>query len=181
MDPITLALTLAGQFAPSIIKYFANSDTAGAVAGQVIEIAKTVTGKGAPDEAMAALQADPALAIQFKTAVMANNSDLEKAYLADTQNARQQTIDLAKAGSSIAWGAPLISALIVGGYFLCIFMLFAKGEDMPLNLFQLVNVMFGGLSIAFGQVCNYWLGSSAGSKKSGDAVRAIAAQREGIK
>lgn len=177
MDPITIALALAGQFAPSIIKYFTNSETAGAVAGQVIDIAKTVTGKGTAEEAHTALVVDPALAIQFKTAVMANDADLEKAHLADIQNARQQTIDLAKAGSSIAWGAPLISALIVGGYFLCIFLLFAKGEEMPDNLFQLVNVMFGGLSIAFGQVCNYWLGSSAGSKKSGDAVREIAVQR----
>jgi hypothetical protein len=181
MDPISIALMLASKFAPDIIKYFTNSDTAGSVAGQVIDIAKTVTGKGDPDEAVAALTADPALALQFKTSVMANDTELEKAYLADTQNARQQTIDLAKEGSAIAWGAPIVSTLIVLGYFACIWLLFGRGQDMPTNIFQLVNVMFGGLSLAFGQVCNYWLGSSSGSKKSGDAVRAIAITKLGKK
>lgn len=88
MYPVTIALALASQFAPGIIKYFSNSDTAANVAGQVINIAKTVTGKGTPEEAVEALKLDPALAIQFKTAVMANDTDLEKAYLADVQSAR---------------------------------------------------------------------------------------------
>ncbi|OJZ08243.1 MAG: hypothetical protein BGP22_10270 [Variovorax sp. 67-131] len=51
---------------------------------------------------------------------------------------------------------------------------FSKGDadvaNLPPNAFQLLNVMFGELSIAFGQVCNYWLGSSAGSKRAGDSV-----------
>lgn len=98
MDPITIGLALASQFAPALIKYFTNSDTAGAVAGQVIEIAKTVTGKSTPDEATAALQADPALALQFKMAVMANETDLQKAYLADAQSARDRDVKLAQTG-----------------------------------------------------------------------------------
>ena len=98
MDPITIGLSLASQFAPSIIKYFTNSETAGTVAGQVIDIAKTVTGKGTPGEAIAAMQDDPALAVQFKLAVMANESDLEKAYLADRQDARHRDVELRKAG-----------------------------------------------------------------------------------
>lgn len=99
MDPVTIGLALASQFAPSIIKYFTNSDTAGAVAGQVIDIAKTVTGKGTPDEAMEAMKADPALAMQFKMAVMANNSDLEKAYLADVADARKRDVAFLAAGT----------------------------------------------------------------------------------
>jgi hypothetical protein len=98
MDPVTIALTLASQFAPSIIKYFSNSDTAATVAGQVIDIAKTVTGKGTPEAAVQALQLDPALAMQFQTAVMANDTDLVKAYLSDTQSARTRDIEPAKTG-----------------------------------------------------------------------------------
>jgi hypothetical protein len=77
MDPITIALALASQFAPGIVKHFTNSDTAATVAGQVLDIAKTVTGKVSPVEAQAALQADPALALQF---------------------ARKRDVELAKAG-----------------------------------------------------------------------------------
>lgn len=98
MDPFTIALTLAGQYAPGIIKYFSNSDTAASVAGKVIDIAKTVTGKGTPEEAAEAIKVDPALAIQFQTAVMQNDAELEKAYLADVQSARSRDVELAKAG-----------------------------------------------------------------------------------
>lgn len=98
MDPVTIALTLASQFAPGIIKYFSNSQTAATVAGQVIDIAKTVTGKGTPEAAVEALKVDPALALQFETTVMANETDLVKAYLSDTQSARVRDIELAKAG-----------------------------------------------------------------------------------
>ncbi len=99
MDPITIALALASQFAPGIIKYFTNSETAGDVAGKVIDIAKTVTGKGTPDDALEALRLDPALALQFKTSVMANDTDLEKAYLADRQSARQRDTAFLSAGT----------------------------------------------------------------------------------
>lgn len=98
MEPITLALALAGQFAPSIIKYFTNSDTAGAVAAQVIDVAKSVTGKGQGEEALEALKLDPALALQFKTAVLDREADLEKAYLQDRQDARKRDVELARAG-----------------------------------------------------------------------------------
>lgn len=98
MDPVTIALTLASQFAPGIIKYFSNSDTAATVAGQVIDIAKTVTGKGTPEAAVEVLRLDPALALQFETTVMANETDLVKAYLSDTQSARARDIELAKSG-----------------------------------------------------------------------------------
>jgi len=89
MPLIPIALSLAGEFAPAIIKYFTNSDTAADVAGQVVNIAKTVTGTDTPDAAMAALRADPTLALQFQTAVMLNDADLDKAYLADRQSARK--------------------------------------------------------------------------------------------
>lgn len=98
MDPITIALALASQFAPGIVKHFTNSDTAATVAGQVLDIAKTVTGKVSPVEAQAALQADPALALQFQRDVMLNETALQTAYLGDTQDARKRDVDLVKAG-----------------------------------------------------------------------------------
>lgn len=43
MDPVTIALALCSPYAPSIIKYMSNSNTAADVAGQVIDIAKRMT------------------------------------------------------------------------------------------------------------------------------------------
>lgn len=98
MDPITIGLALASQFAPALMKYFTNSDTAATVAGQVIGIAQTVTGTGTPAAAQVALAADPALALEFEAKVMANETDLQRLYLGDTQGARDRDVELAKAG-----------------------------------------------------------------------------------
>jgi hypothetical protein len=178
MDPITIAMGLA-QFAPGIIKWMTGSDKAAEAAGKVVDIAKAVTGRPDGDSALAAIQADPNLALQYRLAIMANETEMDRAYLQDVADARKQTISLAEVGSPIAWGAPIVSVLIVSGYFFCIYLLFISKVDLPPNAFQLLNVMFGALSLAFGQVCNYWLGSSAGSKKSGDAIRDIAVKQAG--
>lgn len=99
MAPLIVAgLSLAAKYAPDVIRHFTNNDTAATVAGQVIGIAQTVTGTKTPEAAEQALALDPELAMQFKMAVMANDAELEKAYLADTQGARMRDIELAKAG-----------------------------------------------------------------------------------
>jgi len=99
MAPLIVAgLSLAAKYVPDVVKHFSNNDTAAAVAGKVVEIAQTVTGTKTPEEADHVLALDSTLAIQFKTAVMANDADLEKAYLGDTQSARARDIELAKVG-----------------------------------------------------------------------------------
>lgn len=89
MDPITIAMGLA-QFAPAVIKYLTGSDKAEEVAGKVVEVAQAVTGKATPDEAASALQADPALQLQFRQAVMANELEWERLFLADIDGARKR-------------------------------------------------------------------------------------------
>ncbi len=162
MDPITIALALAGQFAPSIIKYFTNSDTAGAVAGQVIDIAKTVTGKGTPDEAMEALKADPALAIQFKTAVMANDADLEKAYLADRQNARGRDVAIVQAGR-YNLRADLLAFFAVAGLVLCVYFI-ARDAALPERAVNAIMFVAGVLASAVRDVYGFEFGSSRSSQ-----------------
>lgn len=77
MDPLTIAMGLA-QFAPSIVKWLTGSDKAGDVAEKVVDIAKTVTGQDQPDAALKAIQADPNLALQFKTKIEENKVELER-------------------------------------------------------------------------------------------------------
>ncbi len=97
MDPITLAMTLA-PYAPKVIKWLTGSDKAEDAAEAVVGIAQTVTGKPDPDEALSAIKADPALQLQFRQAVMANEADLDKAFLADVADARKRDLELVKAG-----------------------------------------------------------------------------------
>jgi len=162
MDPITIGLALASQFAPSIIKYFTNSDTAGVVAGQVIDIAKTVTGKSTPDAAMVALQADPALAIQFKTAIMANDTDLEKTFLADRQNARGRDVAIVQAGR-YNWRADMLALLAVGGLVLCVYFI-ARDVELPERAVNAIMFVAGVLASAVRDVYGFEFGSSRSSQ-----------------
>lgn len=162
MDPITIALTLASQFAPGIIKYFTNSDTAGDVAGKVIDIAKTVTGKGGADEAFEALKLDPALALQFKTTVMANETDLEKAYLADRQSARQRDTAFVQAGTR-NYRADLmffLAVAMIGGLVWLIW------KDPTINEYMkgIVTLVLGRFLGYLDNIYNFEFGSTRASK-----------------
>jgi hypothetical protein len=162
MDPLTIGLALASQFAPSIIKYFTNSDTAGAVAGQVIDIAKTVTGKGTPELAQEALRASPELAIQFKLEVMEKDADLEKAYLADRQNARARDVAIVQAGR-YNWRADVLAVLAVGGLVLCVYFI-ARDAGLPERAVNAIMFVAGVLASAVRDVYGFEFGSSRSSQ-----------------
>lgn len=87
MPLIPIAMALA-QFAPMIAGWLGGSK-AEDVASKVVGVAQAVTGQSAPDAALAAIQADPNLAMQFQKAVLEQQShlaevaaDLQKAELA---------------------------------------------------------------------------------------------------
>ncbi|APW37176.1 hypothetical protein RD110_08155 [Rhodoferax koreense] len=162
MDPITIGLALASQFAPQLIKYFSNSDTAATVAGQVIDIAKTVTGKGTPDEAATALQADPTLALQFKTAVLASETDLEKAYLADRADARARDVDLAKLGRRNV-RADIMVFLDVVGLIACLVVLIFYKEKIPGEAVGLISTIAATFGLCLRDAHQYEFGSSRSS------------------
>lgn len=125
-----------------------------------------------PDAVAKEIENNPQAAATVRKIEAEQAPDMLKAYLADVQDARQQTVKLVESGSSIAWGAPVISVLIVVGFLgLVAGLLFKSVPDS-----QVVLVLFGALSQAFGTVTAYWLGSSAGSARAGDAIRAIAQQ-----
>ncbi|RAU23815.1 hypothetical protein CU669_01625 [Paramagnetospirillum kuznetsovii] len=71
MDPITIALGLA-QVVPGLIRWISGDDDAKAakVADQVVGLAKAVTGTQTGADALAAVKADPALALQLQQAWM---------------------------------------------------------------------------------------------------------------
>src|SRR5882757_4914815 len=76
MDPITIAMGLS-QFVPKIVKWIAG-DKAGNVAQKVVDVAQAVTGKPTGDQALAALQADPNLVLQYQKAILDQEVTLEQ-------------------------------------------------------------------------------------------------------
>jgi hypothetical protein len=161
MDPLTIAMGLA-QFAPQVIRWVTGSDRAAEAAGKVVEIAQAVTGKPDGQEALQAIQADPALALQFREKVMANEADLDKAYLADRQNARGRDVALAQAGR-YNWRADVLALLAVGGLVLCVYFI-ARDAGLPERAVNAIMFVAGVLASAVRDVYGFEFGSSRSSR-----------------
>jgi hypothetical protein len=150
-------LPMLMKFAPDLIG-LAFGGSAEAVATKVGKAASDVFGTTDAAAISAQVAADPAKADAFQARLQAETDQL-KADLADVQSARAATTALAQAGSTIAWGAPVVSVAVTVGFIGIL-------SVMTLRVVPdsgVVNVLVGTLATAFGSVVNYWLGSSAGS------------------
>jgi hypothetical protein len=169
--------SIAGQLAqiglPALGGLFGGplGSTIGGIVGKGVAAALGV--EPTPQAVSTAITANPADA-QIKLAQIEAETKSQQAYLADLANARGTTVQLAQAGSKIAWGAPVVSVIISLGFFTVMFMLFFVKAEMPQSVFQLLSILFGVLATMFSQVGNYWLGSSEGSRRNADAVREVA-------
>lgn len=173
MDPLSIAFGLA-QFAPGIIKWITGSDKSASVAEKVVDIAKVVTGAEDGKEAAEMLKADPALALQFQQLVMANEADLDKAYLADRQNARGRDVAITQAGRH-NWRADILAALAVGSLCLCVWLLWYK-PDLPGGVREAIMFVAGVFASAVRDVYAFEFGSSRGSKEKDDLVGRLASK-----
>lgn len=160
---LEILLPLAFKLVPWLAGV-ASGGAAQNVANAVLEAAKKVFGPATSEEIQAKIASDQAAVDKFKAELENHRIELEAA-LADVQSARQQTVQLAQAGSPISWGAPIVSVLVVIG-FLSVLGIFFFGTFPEGQAAQSVaNMLLGALAIAFGQVVNYWLGSSVGSQR----------------
>lgn len=167
MDPITIAMGLA-QFAPQVIRWISGSDKAADAAQKVVKIAEQVTGRegmGSVD----AIKSDPALLVQFRTAIMQNESDLDKAYLADRADARKRDTAFVQAGRW-NWRGDLLALLAVCGLVICVWFV-ARDTDMPERAVNAIMFVAGVLAAAVRDVYSFEFGSSRGSKEKDDVIR----------
>jgi hypothetical protein len=135
---------------------------AGDVVGTVVDVAKRTFGSDDPAVIADAAKNDPNLVALYIERVKAETAQF-LASIEDTKDARAQTIKLVEAGSSIAWGAPTISIIVTVGFVavLTLWMLHPPSSE-PATI-NVLSILIGSLGASFVQVCNYWLGSSAGS------------------
>ena len=173
---IPLLLNLAPTVASWVL-----GDKTGKAVDQVAGIIRQTTGlEGDPADALAQ---NPELAFELKKALIeAEAADRQRqhdeimAQIADVASARAQTVELAKAGSSIAWGAPVVSVLAVCVFAGFIYLLFAK--SLPDGMKDALMLMAGSAAAGFGSVLNYWLGSSAGSAQKTSLMEAMTRSRQ---
>lgn len=162
--------------APSVVSWVMGDKTGGAVA-KVTGIAREVLGTEDPNEIEAAIARDPNAALQFKMALLQAEADARRgereetlALLHDVQSARDQTVRLAEAKSPIAYGAVVVSLLVLMGFGIMLALLFTR--TVPPDQKDIAFMLLGSLSGMASAVVSYWVGSSRGS----DAKNAVIAQ-----
>jgi hypothetical protein len=180
MPLIPLLLGLAPTVASWIM-----GDKTGAAVEKVAGIAKDILGTDDPGGIERAMATDPNIALQFKMAVLQAEADarnheaqmsrqaLEElnARIADVASARSQTVELAKAGSPIAWGSSIVSVLAIVVFAGFVYMLFAK--VVPEGMKEALLLLGGSAATGYGMVLSYWLGSSSGSAAKDATLRQV--------
>lgn len=181
-------LPLLLGLAPTVASWIMGDKT-GAAVSKITGIAQDILGTSDAAGIERAISADPNLALQFKMAVLQAEADarnheaqmnrqaLEElnARIADVASARSQTVELAKVGSTIAWGSPIVSVLAIVVFAGFVYMLFAK--DVPEGMKEALLLLGGSAATGYGMVLSYWLGSSSGSAQKTAALEKAAAGR----
>jgi hypothetical protein len=175
-----LALGLASAV-PGLIRWISGDDKSKAAqyAQTAVDVARQVTGKDDPAEAVAAIQANPELALKLQLAMM----DHERAWWAeetkrleldmrDRDSARDREIQTKD------WTTRLLAVLIVlmaSAATTAVLMGFVDGLKDPITA-ALVGGVINQIMNALAQVLNYYFGSSAGSARK-DELRAVQAKK----
>ncbi|MBX9944914.1 MAG: YgzB family protein [Reyranella sp.] len=161
---------------PSIASWMFGDKTGKAV-DTVTGIAREVLGTDDPQAIEAAIARDPQAALQFKIALIQAEAEARRgereeimAYLHDVQSAREQTTRLAETRSPIAYGAVVVSLLVLAGFGIMLALLFTR--TVPPEQKDIAFMLLGSLSGMASAVVSYWVGSSRGS----DAKNAMIAQ-----
>lgn len=156
------AASIATEFAPSLIRMFAG-ERAGEVADKVVRIARDVTGTTDDNAALDALRADPKAALAFKEKAASLEVELERAFLADRQDARARDVALRQLGQA-NYRADIMLFLAVGGLLAIIYFTWSARLDLPDHIFALFNMAAGALLKMIGDAFQFEFGSSRGSK-----------------
>lgn len=169
MPLIGIAASLAAEFAPGLVRKLAG-DKAWEVAEKIVGTAKAITGTADPEAALAALREDAKAQAEFKRRMAELEIELEKAYLADRQNARLRDVELRKAGYRNTRADMMLLMA-----FLClvaiVYFTWSGRLDMPDNVFALLNMAAGMILKMIGDAFQFEFGSSRGSKEKDILMR----------
>lgn len=144
-----------------IVAGLVGGETAGKAAATILGIAESVTGKKG-DEAVEAIKADPALALQFEQALMNQEKDLLKLQYEDIKDARNRDIEVRKLNKGKNVRADVLAYSAVASFIMLIFFFFYKTPDP--NTKDIMILLIGNLSGVVTTIFAYEFGSSRGSK-----------------
>lgn len=169
MDPISIALGLA-QFAPSIMRFFGVGEKSVSAAEKVIDIAQTVTGATSPEQALEMLKINTERQAEFNMAVLKANTELETAFLADVQSARNRDMEFVKAGTRNyrADTMYVLSVVVVAALVVAVFK--SELDEYAKGIITLVLGRFLGY---LDNIYNFEFGTTRASKVKDDTISSL--------
>lgn len=176
MDPVSIALALA-QFAPSIMRFLGAGNSSVDTAQKVVDIAQNMTGAKTPEDALLAIRANAELAQTFNLAVLGADKELELAYLADRQSARQRDIAYVNAGRTNK-RADLMVLFDVIGLIACLAVLTFFRKEIPGEVVGLLSTIAGIFGLCLRDAHQFEFGSSRSSRDK-DSVISQMSNRQG--
>jgi len=181
MDWSTVSVLVA-QSAPTLGKLlgglipFPGGAILGEVAGKII--AESLGVPPTPEAVGSALQTKTAeeVSAALSEAEAKINAEVEKfkAQLEDIQDARETNLKLAKLGSPLQWGAPVVSVIITLAFCIVLILLMTVRVNYNDVTGQALLLLIGSLSTMQVSVVTYWLGSSAGSADKSAQIAVLA-------
>ncbi len=155
------AIALAKAFAPSLIGRL-GGPRAEAVAQKVVGMASALTGQADPLKALVILRENPELLTQYEIRMGELDLDEQRLHAEDRKGARAMLGRLAELGHAAIAAPVLVSAIVTAGFIGMLYIVTVK--TIPAENKDVVMLLVGALTIAFGQVVNFWMGSSKSSQ-----------------
>ena len=156
---------------PSLIKllpdvaHFFGGDKAEKMADEVLNIASSVTGISDKNEALAAINTDPNVALEFQKAVMNDKYRLNEMFLADKKNARDMQVTALKQDD--LFSKRFIYYFAIGwSLFAAAYMAAVTFIPIPESAQSFANTSHGFLlGTAVSGILQFFFGSSKGSSE----------------
>ena len=160
------------DLAPEVGRWLFGSDAAPVVSAVQSAVTAVTGTSDSASQAMALADPEKAAALRVELAQIAAAQEvaaaasaqaLLAAQLSDIAGARAMTVQLAQSGSHVAWGAPVVSVVVLVTF--GVVMAIALTTTLPNSAEPVLNVLLGTLGAMATSVVGYWVGSSAGSDR----------------
>lgn len=169
----TLIGGLAGSAAIPGVGTALGGSIGGALGKAASQAIGAALGVPAEPEAIAqAVAANPADA-QIKLAQIEAEAQQRIAELQDVANARQMLISLEQEHSASGKAPAILSGVALIGFFVVVGVLFFIRQEIPASVLSLLSLVVGAQVAGYGQVLNFWFGSTRGSQKKDAQIAGI--------
>jgi hypothetical protein len=165
-------IPLAIEALPKLVSLF-GTPLSGNVLDKVGQVAKDVFGTTDASDIQLKIKQEENKLEEFRAKLDAATKE-EQAYFADVQSARQQTMELAKVDSPIAYGAPIMSGVVTVGFIVVLTLFVSYALQLDAYQQSVVTILIGYLGAAFQQAVNYWLGTTRQSREKDTVLASLA-------